>query len=268
MKTAITLLLSFLWIASLRAQTPAAAPAADGSALKADDIAKKWQKAPEPPATPTTGLPSGIRTRGIRPNGLTPVQPQVRTRGAALSQQAVDANAAALENLRNRGVKILDGAEAVAAQAAQDQALGAATSPQPRVEASSTPPPVFVSVPVVPEKQIAFRLRFKLDSTDLADEESSRLIGNIAQAMKELPDAVFLLEGHTCDLGESAHNQRLSEARALRVRTLLGDLGIAANRLLSVGHGESQCEVPNTSDANRALNRRVVIGPIELSNRP
>jgi outer membrane protein OmpA-like peptidoglycan-associated protein len=265
MKPALTLVLAFLWIASLSAQTPASAPATDGSGLKADDIAKKWQKSPEPPAAATNGLPSGMRTRGIRSNGPTPVQPQMRTRGAALSQQAVDANAAVLENLRNRGVKILHGADAVAAQAAQDQSAGAAASPPPRVDLSN-PPPAYINVPVVPEKQIAFRLRFKIDSTDLADEESARLIDKIAQAMKELPDAVFLLEGHTCDLGDGAHNQRLSEDRALRVRTLLGDLGIASSRLLSVGHGESQCEVPNTSESNRALNRRVVIGPMELPN--
>lgn len=268
MKAVLALTLFSLSVARLSAQTPAAAPATDGSAMKADDIAKKWQKKPEPSTSQPTGLPPGVRTRGIITRSAASAPPQFRTRGAALSQQAVAANAAALENLRNRGVKILHGAEAVAAQAAQDQALGATASPQLGVKSSSTPPPAFVSVPVVPEKQIAFRLRFKLDSTDLADEESSRLIGHIAQAMKESPDAVFLLEGHTCDLGESTHNQRLSEARALRVRTLLGDLGIGANRLLSVGHGESECEVPNTSETNRALNRRVVIGPIELSHRP
>jgi outer membrane protein OmpA-like peptidoglycan-associated protein len=86
--------------------------------------------------------------------------------------------------------------------------------------------------------------------------------------MQGVPDAVFLIEGHTCDLGEPVHNQRLSEARALRVRTLLGKLGIPSSRLLSVGQGEAQCEVENTSDANRARNRRVVIGPIELPRLP
>jgi outer membrane protein OmpA-like peptidoglycan-associated protein len=248
--------------ASTNAQT---SPATDGSAMKAEDIAKQWQKAPAS-AAGAPGLPAGMRTRGIVTRGAAPSQPQTRTRGAALSQHAVEANAAALDNLRSRGVKILHGFEAAAAQAAQDQSIGVATAPQPQVGSpSNTPPPAFVQVPVVPEKQIAFRLRFKLDSTELADAESDGLVTSIAKAMKELPDSVFLLEGHTCDLGESAHNQSLSEARALRVRTLLGDLGIPSSRLLSVGLGESQSEVPNTSESNRALNRRVVIGPIELS---
>ena len=235
------LLTSVLSTVCLNAQVPASS-ATDGAALRADEIAAQWQKKP--------ALPPGVRTRGMNP-------PAFRTRGAPLSQTAVEANADALKNLRNRGMKILQGAEAAAAQAAQDQAAAPAAAPAP-------PPPAFVEVPVVPEQQIAFRLRFKLDSTDLADTESAALIDRIASAMRALPDAVFLLEGHTCDLGEAPHNQRLSEARALRVRTLLGDQGIPSSRLLSVGQGEAQSEVPNISEENRALNRRVVIGPIEL----
>jgi outer membrane protein OmpA-like peptidoglycan-associated protein len=44
-------------------------------------------------------------------------------------------------------------------------------------------------------------------------------------------------------------------------------MGIPSNRLLSIGQGERHCELPNTSDYNRALNRRVVIGPIELPKK-
>jgi outer membrane protein OmpA-like peptidoglycan-associated protein len=234
------------------AQT-AAPPAADGSAMQSGDIAKQWQKAPAP-----TGLPPGVRTRGFAKP-----QPQIHTRGAGLSQAAVDANSAAIDNLRNRGVKVLKGADAIAAQTRQDQSPSITQPPQ-----ESAPGLTAVMIPIAPEKQIAFRLHFKKDSTDLADEASQQQVSKIAQAMKELPDAVFLLEGHTCDLGEPGYNQHLSEARALQVRTLLGTFGIAANRLLSVGQGETQCEVPNTSEFNRSLNRRVVIGPIELPHVP
>lgn len=262
MKATPCLLLTIFWITSLNAQTPATA---DGSGMKAGDIAKKWQTAP-PAASASPDLPGGPRTRGIRTRGATasaPPTPILRTRGAGLSQTAVDANADSLENLRRRGMNILKGADAAAAQAAQDQAGGDTTDARKKM-VSAASPPAYVEVPVVVEKQISFRLRFKKDSTELADAESASLVSVIAAAMKELPDAIFLLEGHTCDLGEDDHNQRLSEDRSLRVRTLLGDMGIPSSRLLSVGQGESQCEVANTSDENRALNRRVVIGPIEL----
>ncbi len=254
MKATLILLISALWISTLGAQTPT-----DGSAMKAGAIADQWKTSPAAPAT--------VRTRGFgtRSAGGASAAPIPRTRGAVLSQTAVDANADALENLRSRGMTILKGAEAAAAQQAQDQTL--TTSSEARLKVESASPPAFVQVPVVAEKQIAFRLRFKKDSTDLADAETVGLVSVIASAMKELPDAIFLLEGHTCDLGEDAHNQRLSEARALRIRTLLGDLGIPSSRLLSIGQGERQCELPNTSDSNRALNRRVVIGPIELPKK-
>ena len=255
MKATLQLLIPALWIATLGAQT-----STDGSSMKAGAIADQWKNSPAQPSTLRT---RGFTTRG----GGASAAPTPLTRGAGLSQTAVDANADALENLRSRGMTILKGAEAAAAQQAQDQTSASTADSRLNVESESPPPPAFVQVPVVAEKQIAFRLRFKIDSTELADAESIGLVSVIAAAMKELPDAIFLLEGHTCDLGSDDHNQKLSEARALRIRTLLGDLGISSSRLLSVGQGESQCEQPNTSDANRALNRRVVIGPIELPKK-
>ncbi|WP_395744791.1 OmpA family protein [Prosthecobacter sp.] len=261
MKTFV-LILGAVWCLTGSSPAQQAPATTDGSAMKADDIAKQWQKTV--PAGPV------LRTRGLtRGGGNGAVQPTLRTRGAGLSQKALEANTGVLEILRNRGMKILKGSEAAAAQAAQDQAAAGAAAPEtPRAEAPPPPPPVYVEVPVVQEKQIAFRLRFKKDSTELADAESRMLVATIAQAMKKMPDAHFLLEGHTCDLGESGYNLRLSEMRALQVRTLLGDMGIPAERLLAVGQGESQCEVPNTSESSRALNRRVVIGPIELPHLP
>jgi outer membrane protein OmpA-like peptidoglycan-associated protein len=256
MKASLQLLIPVLWVSTLSAQTPA-----DGSAMKAGAIADQWKTSP---ATLGIGRTRGITTRSAV--GAPPT-PTLRTRGAGLSQTAVDANADALENLRSRGMAILKGAEAAAAQQAQDQNISINADSRQKAESAAPPPPAFVQVPVVAEKQIAFRLRFKKDSTDLADAETASLVSFIATAMKDLPDAIFLLEGHTCDLGEDAHNQRLSEARDLRIRTLLGDMGIPSNRLLSIGQGERHCELPNTSDYNRALNRRVVIGPIELPKK-
>lgn len=254
MKFTLQLLISFFWIAALSAQT-----ITDGSSMKAGAIADQWKKSPP---TPSIGRTRGIATRGIGESAAL----TSHTRGAGLSQTAMNANADALENLRSRGLTILKGAEAAAAQQAQEQTFANAADTRLKVE-SAPSPLAFVQVPVVAEKQIAFRLRFRKDSTDLADADSIGLVSVIAAAMKELPDAIFLLEGHTCDLGPDEHNQKLSEARALRIRTLLGDLGISSSRLLSVGQGERQCEQPNTSDVNRALNRRVVIGPIELPKK-
>ena len=63
--------------------------------------------------------------------------------------------------------------------------------------------------------------------------------------------------GHTDNVGNSAYNLKLSDHRAEAVKTWLVAHGIAATRLSSHGYGDKVPLVPNTSDANRAKNRRV-----------
>jgi outer membrane protein OmpA-like peptidoglycan-associated protein len=58
-------------------------------------------------------------------------------------------------------------------------------------------------------------------------------------------------------VGDNAYNMKLSQARADAVRKYLITHGIAAPRLVAKGYGPTQPIVPNTSDANRGLNRRV-----------
>ena len=64
--------------------------------------------------------------------------------------------------------------------------------------------------------------------------------------------------------GSDEYNQKLSEDRAIMVRALLAGYGVKPSRLLAAGFGESQSAAPNTSETNRAVNRRVIIGPMEL----
>ncbi len=108
-------------------------------------------------------------------------------------------------------------------------------------------------------------LQFKLNSVDLANDESARQLGEIATALKNFTakGVAFLIEGHTCDLGSDAHNLDLSKRRAVAVRTRLVTLGVPAAILTTAGRGEATPIRPNNSDANRALNRRVVVSLVE-----
>ncbi len=65
--------------------------------------------------------------------------------------------------------------------------------------------------------------------------------------------------GHTCDIGTDAYNQGLSERRAQAVRDYLVSAGIDAGIIEAAGLGELDPIVPNSSDNNRRLNRRVEI---------
>jgi|GEM_PF-2844909 len=105
-------------------------------------------------------------------------------------------------------------------------------------------------------------IRFKLNSTELADAASTAQIRELGAALADptLKDAIITLEGHTCDLGEDAANAVLSQRRAQAVRDILVQwFQIPAQRLRIQGRGESAPLVTNTDETARAQNRRVTI---------
>jgi len=75
-------------------------------------------------------------------------------------------------------------------------------------------------------------------------------------------DYVIRIEGYTCNLPistpEYPSNWELSTARAISVlRYMIENVGFSPERLSVAGYGEYKPRFPNTSEANRALNRRV-----------
>ncbi len=72
------------------------------------------------------------------------------------------------------------------------------------------------------------------------------------------------INGHTDDIGDDEKNLLLSQKRADAVKDYLIKKGIAADRLKSVGYGESKPSVPNISDTNRSKNRRTEFQIVEI----
>ena len=70
-------------------------------------------------------------------------------------------------------------------------------------------------------------------------------------------DTNIIVQGHTDSSGSEAVNQALSERRAHHVLDYLVANGVPSSRLTAVGYGESRPAVPNDTEADRALNRRV-----------
>ncbi|MBK8806342.1 MAG: OmpA family protein [Bacteroidales bacterium] len=65
--------------------------------------------------------------------------------------------------------------------------------------------------------------------------------------------------GHTDNVGDDASNQKLSEGRANTVRDYLIGKGIAANRIIAKGYGETQPVADNATDEGRQKNRRTEV---------
>ena len=70
---------------------------------------------------------------------------------------------------------------------------------------------------------------------------------------------VVEIAAHTDDVGQEKDNLILSESRANAVRDYLISRGVLGQQLIAKGYGEAQPLVPNTSEENRSLNRRVEI---------
>lgn len=88
---------------------------------------------------------------------------------------------------------------------------------------------------------------------------SFKNLDHLARKMKEKPDMRIEVAGHTDAVGTQATNQKLSENRALSVRTYLSEQGIDPNRIETVGYGEDQPVASNDTDEGKAHNRRTEI---------
>lgn len=89
--------------------------------------------------------------------------------------------------------------------------------------------------------------------------ESTQVLIDIIEILKEYPKANFSIEGHTDSIGSAASNQKLSESRATSVMDFLIEKGISASRLSSIGYGESKPIATNMYKDGRKQNRRVEI---------
>ncbi len=102
---------------------------------------------------------------------------------------------------------------------------------------------------------------FPRGSADLS-EAAREVLGELAATLGAGATHTLRVEGHTDDIpmrsGRFASNWELSTARATSVVSyLVQDLGLEPGRLSASGYGEYHPRVPNTTEADRARNRRV-----------
>ena len=99
---------------------------------------------------------------------------------------------------------------------------------------------------------------FKTSSSIIKDE-TFIVLGEMIEIMKQHPEAVFKIEGHTDSKGPSEYNAKLSKNRAITVRDYLVSKGIPSNSLVVEFFGESKPVASNSTIEGRRLNRRVEV---------
>ena len=88
-------------------------------------------------------------------------------------------------------------------------------------------------------------------------DNSKISLDKLIKIFNQYPETNILLEGHTDNVGAADYNLGLSQRRAQAVGNYLEANGIPNSRLTIKWYGEAQPKVDNTTDANRAENRRV-----------
>lgn len=105
-------------------------------------------------------------------------------------------------------------------------------------------------------------LNFKPDSAELLPGENERL-DQIAQVLKEVPDQMFLVEGHTASVGYEKGEMKLSVERANSVANALIQRGSPREKFICKGSGGTKPIADNSTSEGKAKNRRVEITILE-----
>ena len=121
-------------------------------------------------------------------------------------------------------------------------------------------------------KETASEIKISLQGEILFDFDKSNLrpaaestLAQVAKMIGSYPKATVLIEGHTDAKGSDSYNAKLSDRRAVSVKTWFAKHGVAANSMQTHGWGAAKRVAPNkhpdgSDDPDgRQKNRRVEI---------
>jgi outer membrane protein OmpA-like peptidoglycan-associated protein len=109
------------------------------------------------------------------------------------------------------------------------------------------------------ESTIQLDIEFGVGSAEISSRYFDQL-KRVADLMKDSPDSRAVIEGHTDSTGPATRNLQLSQRRAESVRqNLIDHFGIAQERLVAKGFGETRPIASNETTEGRRKNRRVSV---------
>ncbi|SJM72237.1 MULTISPECIES: peptidoglycan-associated lipoprotein Pal [Psychrobacter] len=98
-------------------------------------------------------------------------------------------------------------------------------------------------------------VHFAFDSSAI-DAEAANVLNEQVAFLKNYPDAVVLVAGHTDERGSREYNHALGERRAQAVKNYLASQGVTDARVETISYGEDRPVATGTDEASHAENRR------------
>lgn len=99
-------------------------------------------------------------------------------------------------------------------------------------------------------------ITFKTNSAEL-DPSFYQVLNSVNTVLGKYNKTVVEVAGHTDNTGSAEYNQRLSERRANAVAQYLEGQGLASNRVVTIGAGQTRPVADNSTPEGRQANRRV-----------
>jgi outer membrane protein OmpA-like peptidoglycan-associated protein len=127
-----------------------------------------------------------------------------------------------------------------------------------RVDANEVNRDFGSTIAALPGRPASFLLYF-LEGKDELTAESRVEMEKIFAELKRRPAPDIVVIGHTDTVGSIASNDKLSLARAQRMRELMIELGLPPEHILATGRGEREPLIPTDDNTPEPRNRRVEI---------
>ncbi|MGI0118075.1 OmpA family protein [Zooshikella sp. RANM57] len=126
----------------------------------------------------------------------------------------------------------------------------------------NTPPGVKVNAIGCSEALALEGVQFEFNSARLTGT-SHEYLSKVAEKLRLHTNTKIEVSGHTDNVGSNRYNLRLSQRRAEAVRNFLVSRGVNSSNLSAVGYGEEKPITSNSTEAGRAMNRRVELNVVD-----